>query len=190
MQIRVAELNTQKPKTITLTGEESWLKSIAANLNETSDHSKTNPVTGSLTLRMDSAGFVHGTGMLFHEVLRICGRCSHPTSFPLNADVSVRWRPPFTTHVPRDISLTAEDLDVYFIENDRIDIEQVVLDTLQCALPDVDPAHADATDPTQICEPSADEVSEVLVYSDEASGEKPQEPEKVSPFAVLKDLKL
>jgi uncharacterized metal-binding protein YceD (DUF177 family) len=78
------------------------------------------------------------------------------------------------------MSLSAEDLDTYFIEGGQIDLEILVNDTLQCALP----GHI-------ACAPSAGNNCNSDLHDDNDEGEAPStdKTRENTPFAILKSLK-
>jgi len=184
MRLGICDLAVSKPKTLTLSGSESWLRAIAQSLLNSST-SEAHPITGQLTLRLDAAGFVYGIGELQHRTYQTCSRCRQEVEIPLDVAVSVRWRPPFEFNAPRELALSAEDLDDYFIEHDAVDLEQLVIDSLQCALPDQTPSHKDEKDVHTICDVNGLESSSSLVYEERAQNNAVAE----SPFAVLKTLR-
>jgi uncharacterized metal-binding protein YceD (DUF177 family) len=95
---------------------------------------------------------------------------------PLKTEITATFRPEYQENAPREMSLSAEDLDVYFIESGTVDLEVLVNDSLQCAIP----SHIQ-------CDHSAgrtcDAGDDSLVYSDSKDFQAD------SPFAVLKNLK-
>lgn len=177
MQVRVQEITPTK--LVVIKGDEPWLKPIIAAVQE-SENAAASTITGELHLRSDAAGFVYGKGIIKHTPLLTCGRCDKEVPWEIEAPVDVSWRPAYETHAPREISLTAEDLDVYFIENGCVDIEQLVLDTLLCALPEQIPVRRNDSDECGICGVS---LKGGLVYGDNV------DIERESPFAILKNLK-
>ena len=162
---------------VTISSDAPWLTRIAADLAPSSPPSSA--ITGQLSLRRDQAGFVHVTGDVKAQALQACDRCGEITAIPLVAEISATFRPPFASVTPREMALSQEDMDTYFLENDCADLEQLVHDALQCALPG------------QIrCATSAEcqglemnEGSLELVYTDNVSDDHP------SPFAALKDFR-
>lgn len=177
MKIRVQEI--APTKTVVLHGSESWLQAIAVDL-QTSPTPPPTLITGEINLRTDAAGFVYGKGLIKHTPILSCHRCDKDIPWPIEAYVDVSWRPAYESHAPRELTLTPEDLDVYFIESGTIDLEQLVIDTLQCALPDQIPTCSDETGECSVC---GAELGSTLVYGE------PTDEIRVSPFAVLKNLK-
>ncbi|MCX6126668.1 MAG: DUF177 domain-containing protein [Proteobacteria bacterium] len=180
MLVRIAEIASKK--SIQILGTEAWLGPIAASIaNRKTNNGGLGSITGDLNLRADSAGFIYGSGTIRHTPVLTCSRCDLEIPWPIEAKIDVSWRPAFESHAPQELTLTHQDLDVYFIENGSIDIAQLILDTLNFALPSQLPVRRDDTDDCGIC---GESLASTLVYG-EAEQERP-----LSPFSALKDLKL
>ena len=181
--MRIPAHQIENDLTVTITGDEPWLVPIVASLSDIDRESKTPPrITGTIKLRKDTAGFVHGKGVLKHSPSLVCGRCDDVLAWPIQADVNVSWRPAFESNAPHEINLTAEDLDVYFIEDGAIDLSQLVNDCLHLAIPSHVPVRTPDSEDCLTCGLS---LANTLVYGDGVSL-----PPKASPFEGLKDLKL
>ncbi len=133
-------------------------------------------VHGQLSLQRDTAGFVLVTGHLSAQAFLPCDRCGEDVHVPVETDVAATFRPAYETNIPREISLSAEDLEVYFIENGEVDLEVLVNDALQCALP------GNILCLSSNCH-SQTESDDGLVFKDS------KDFRTESPFAVLKNLK-
>jgi uncharacterized metal-binding protein YceD (DUF177 family) len=172
MKLSVSSLKF--PHRITVTNEAPWVLFIAQHLNANAPPAA--GIAGELVLKQDSAGFIHVGGSLSAAANLPCDRCGSDLDFPIAVDVKATFRPPYESSVPREMSLSEEDFEVYFIENGELDIEVLVHDTLQCALP----LHI-------LCEnagqPPCAGPDQGLTAS--AFGES----ERESPFAILKNLK-
>lgn len=177
MLIRVADI--YPTLSITIQGDEPWLAEMERNLQE-SDAPPASKITGVIHLRKDSAGFVYGTGNVKHAPILSCSRCAKEIPWPLEAEIAVTWRPPFESVPPKEIALSPEDLDVYFIENGKIDIAQLINDSLMCAIPDQVIVRVEGSDDCGVCGVN---LLNNLVYGNDETIESP------SPFAVLKNLK-
>jgi len=121
------------PHLVKLVSAEPWLQPLAADL------APSNPATaniqGEITLRTTSAGFVHASGLITATAVQACSLCGENVTLALSASVTATYRPPYEGDTPKDMSLVTEDLDVYFIERDGINLEVLVNDALQCAIP-------------------------------------------------------
>ena len=162
------------PHKVHITDDAPWLEVIARDLCPTApDNAR---IHGDLTLHNDTAGFIHVKGHISADATLPCDRCGKDVHIPLESDLSATFRPAFAETAPREMSLSAEDLEVYFIEEGAIDLEMLVNDSLQCALPG-----------KVLCELSQGDScgmeADGPVYQDT------KEFERESPFAVLKNLK-
>lgn len=125
--------NLRSPHVVKLLPSEDWLKPLAEDL------SPSNPelakIEGEITLRTTSAGFVHASGSITATAVQACSLCGDGVTLPLSAEVKATFRPPYEGDPPKDLSLMTEDLDVYFIEKGGINLETLINDALQCAIP-------------------------------------------------------
>ena len=159
-------------------GDDSWLARIAQDL--TPANPKSSNIHGEITLRTDNAGFIHVTGNAAATATLPCDRCGRDVTIPLNSPINATFRPSYSEHTPREMALSAEDLEIYFIENDNIDIETLVNDTLQCGIPN----HIlCATDDAQGCGGENADDDDTLVYGEGTRSDDD------SPFAILKNLR-
>jgi uncharacterized metal-binding protein YceD (DUF177 family) len=131
--MRLLTSTMPSPHQIKFVGSEPWLARISLDLSpKAPEESK---IHGDVNLRLDSAGFVMATGTVSAEATRPCDRCGQAVKVPLHSNMVVTFRPPFTDVTPRILALTSEDLEVYFIEDGAVDIEVMINDSLQCAIP-------------------------------------------------------
>lgn len=177
MFIRVDEIHPTL--SITIQGNEPWLDAIVRNLQEGEAQSPSK-ITGQVQFRKDSAGFVYGQGNIKHTPMLSCSRCAMDIPWPLDVDFQATWRPPFESHTPKEMALSAEDLDTYFMVDGKINLEELVNDVLQCELPDQVLIRKENSDDCGVCGVN---LLNNLVYG----SDKPIE--RSSPFAVLKNLK-
>jgi uncharacterized metal-binding protein YceD (DUF177 family) len=142
--------NIDSATRIDFSGDEPWIIEISKSLQQKSGLSP-QKVTGFVQLRPDNAGFIYGQGLIQHAPMLACYRCDREIPWELNESFSVSWRPAYENNVARDMALSADDLDVYFIENGSIDIGQLIRDVLHCAIPDSVRAQDEASDNCRIC---------------------------------------
>lgn len=160
---------------VTLSSETAHLQSIARDLCP--ENPLAASLEGSISIRLDTAGFVHAEGHVTANAVRPCDLCGDDVRLPLSATIKATFRPPYEGQPPRELNLLSEDLDVYFIESGRINLEVLLNDTLQCAIPyhiTCESQHGSACSPQR---------SSAESQSPKAEGEEN------SPFAVLKSLK-
>jgi uncharacterized metal-binding protein YceD (DUF177 family) len=160
---------------LTMTNNDPWLSRIATDLAPTSPQSA--EINGQLALHRDQAGFVHVTGSVSAQALLPCDRCGQVVTMPLTAEITAKFRPPFASVTPREMALSQEDMDTYFLENDCVDIEQLINDAVQCAIP----SQIRCTASPECQGPETTDGSDELVYADQVADDAE------SPFAVLKD---
>jgi uncharacterized metal-binding protein YceD (DUF177 family) len=160
---------------ITITRDDPWLARIASDLAPSSPEAT--DITGQLNLRADQAGFVYVTGSVCATALLPCDRCGQLVTTHLTPAMNATFRPPYAGAPPREMLLDSGDMDVYFLENDCVDIEQLVHDALQCALPGQIHCIEDAG-----CRPI-----EHACGSDDLADEDGPADWASSPFAILKD---
>ena len=123
----------RSPHSVKLSPSENWLKQVATDLAPSNPASAN--IEGEMTISLSTAGFVHVTGAISAVTFQPCSICGDSVSLALSAPVKATFRPPYAGDAPKDMSLTSEDLDVYFIEDGGINLEIVVNDALQCAVP-------------------------------------------------------
>lgn len=164
----------RSPHLIKFTPGDTWLTRIAQDLAPARPDSA--EITGEISLRLDNAGFVHARGNVSAKATQPCSRCGKDVTLDLETEVKATYRPPYEGLPPRDSNLAADDLDVYFIENGQLDIEVLINDALQCAVP----SHVSCAS-TGKAECDLNSLK---------SGDKPGESKdpSTSPFAVLQSL--
>lgn len=174
MKINVKTLMT--PHKVHFDQQERWTQQIVRDLSP-GKPSDTN-LNGELTLKSDSAGFIHVSGSVKAQATLPCDRCGRDVIIPIVSDIVATYRPPYLEHAPREMALSTEDLDVYFIEDGHVDLEVLINDTLQFAVPNHILCQESDSDGCA----GGDQDSD-LVYSDQVDDNSQ------SPFAVLRDLK-
>lgn len=165
----------RSPHVIKFSSSDPWLKRIAGDLAPSAP--ETVSIDGEISLRIDNAGFVHAVGKVTARAIQPCDRCGRDLNLPLASEIRASFRPPFEGQPPRDANLSSEDLDIYFIENGQLDIELLINDTLQCAIPSQ--ILCEQSDPDGCGNHSPSEDEETIKEQDRSN----------SPFAVLKSLK-
>ena len=183
MKFRVKDLSA-KPTPLTIGGSEEWLNDLYASFAHTSDvaSGKVTPgkLQATLELTKDLAGFVRVAGNLKYTPHIDCSRCGETITWPIDESVDVVFRP-FVSEPEggKEISLTKDDVDQYIIEGGTVDIEGLINDLVQMAIP-INTVMLNESE-------AACKICGLAVTEDKVYGEG--EPEKVSPFAVLKKLK-
>lgn len=178
MLIRVDDIHPTL--SITLSGDEAWLAPLVKGLQDGEEPSPSK-ITGEIHLRKDTAGFVYGKGRIMHTPMLSCSRCAMDIPWPLDVTFEATWRPPFESHVPKDMALSSDDLDTYFMIDGKINLEELIHDVLQCELPDQVLIRKDDSDDCGVC---GINLLNTLVYGSNAPVPT------ASPFAVLSNLKI
>jgi len=185
MKIRVKDL-TEKPSQVEITGAEDWLKTLydSFTVNDAAGSpKKPGMLRAKLALTKDLAGFVQVAGQVTFDPFLDCSRCSENILWPISESIDVIFRPatgePPAAGGGREVNLTKEDLDQYVIEEGTIDIESLLNDVVQTAIP---------INTVKLTEDgSACSICGLTVADDRVYGEG--KPVRESPFAVLKNLK-
>ena len=176
MKIKLEDL--QNPKTVSVTGDEDWLSEIYQSfLKHKGEYAK---LTGTLEVSLQGYGYAKVEGTINYEPKVPCSRCADPIIWPINKTFSAKFKPKDEMAEASEVELIAEDLDYYYIENDSIDIQQILLDTVVTSLPSQLVKKCTKNQECQICG--------ISLKDDEVYRTKSKEEE--SPFAILKNLKL
>jgi uncharacterized metal-binding protein YceD (DUF177 family) len=161
---------------IIFSNRDEWIKDLAKSIAPNT--SEQTFFEGHLNLKQDTAGFVAINGQLSGKLSCPCDRCGEPVLLSLDETIKATFRPAYSETPPREIALTSEDLDTYFIEDGCIDLSQLINDTVYLAIPAQIRCGAPA-----ICG-KFEHQSNDLVYGDGTPSERE------SPFSVLKNLNL
>jgi len=175
MKIKVS--NLKEPQELIISGQEPWLEALYAPF----PHPPAAPLTGQLRIRKDSAGFVYVTGDISCTPTLECSRCLSQMPWPVSTHIDACFRPGLSDVLrERDINLSRDDLDLYFIEAGEVDLECLLNDCLQTAIPYQ--TFCESL-PGKHCDLDHSKLPGDQVYG------VPDE-ETSSPFAVLQNLKL
>lgn len=176
MKVTLEELLS--PKTIEIKGDEEWL----ADLYKSFAKSKKGPakLTGKLLIQSEGYGYAKVEGEVTYEPIVPCSRCADPINWPIKKEFVSRFKPKDETTEGADIELMPEDLDFYYIEDNSLDIQQLVIDVIMTSLPS---QLVVKSDDGKSCRNCGVDLNTSEVYST-----RPKEDD--SPFAVLKNMKL
>lgn len=166
-------------KTLTISGDEAWLASIYEAFHR-QNLKENRRITGSLLIQADAYGFVQVRGEIRFEPLLSCSRCADLVSWELARQVDVEFRPK-PTEQDREVDLSPEELDYYYLDEDAcVDLELLVNDTIQTAIPTQVIVRSDDGRCCTVCQ---SDISSPLVSGSSSD-------EQDSPFAILKNIKL
>ena len=136
--MQVSLFDIEPKRIVTISGDEKWVQSLFNEYAEEYGLKTPIDINGQFTLTKDAAGFVYVKGTLRFPGHMRCPHCGAPSAVTITEPVQAVWRPPFQTNAPKDVQLTSEDLETYFIENNEIDLVQLVRDTFYCSVPELD----------------------------------------------------
>ncbi len=184
MKLKASEI--REPVEVEIRGDESWLSLIYESFQL-----KKGPVdrrlTGNLKITPEEYGVYTLTGRLSYTPKVSCGRCEDQIDWAIEREINARFLTPVKAEdlgIEEDedfeTDLEPEDLDSYYLDNGWIDVEQVINDLVQTALPQ---RLVKTTADGKACAVCLVDLQDRLVYQDETAKE-------ANPFAVLKNLKL
>lgn len=184
MRINLLDLNPDLA--VDITGNEPWLARIYADfpVPVTQDGAPAPLLTGHLKVALEAGGSVKVVGSIQYAPLVPCSRCDIRIPWPMNITVKARFVPDGINPQSREKNLTRAELDAYYLEGDEADLEQLVNDLVQTALPTQVIA---ATDDEANCRICGDDLLAAVVYG---HAERPAEASPFAQLATLKDPKL
>jgi uncharacterized metal-binding protein YceD (DUF177 family) len=177
MRIKSSQISSETR--VTLTGEEPWLGSIYDDFPTARSTNQPLRITGYLNLIPEN-GSIKVTGSLDFVPIVSCARCDKSIPWPVKVSVETVVLPEDSEPLPRDLSLGEEEVDCYYLSADELDLEILVNDAIQTALPSQFVAASEDGKSCKICHI---DISQAKVFT---AGET----DSTSPFAALKDLKL
>lgn len=178
MRIKSSQITSKTD--VQLTGQETWLESIYEDFARQESVDGAKQISGQLSLTKGEDGSVCVTGHLDYTPAVSCARCDKGIPWPLSVDVNATVLPNDHTPLPRDHNLSEEELDSYVMEGDEVDLEMLVNDAIQTALPSQFLAASEDGKSCKICHI---DISSTKVFS---AGDT----ENASPFAALRGMKL
>ncbi len=186
--MKVLVKDMRESKNIQIDGTEAWLNEIYASFLGNAAYG----LKGQLTIKPEAYGLYTVEGKIEYVPLVSCSRCQKEIPWPINKDISVRFIDRVAAESSFEIEgmddddeverdLVPEDLDTYYLdEKGELDVEMVINDIVQTALPTrLIVLNKDG----KSCLICLDNVETPLVYKDEKDID-------ISPFAMLKNLKL
>lgn len=189
MKLTVKDL--KKAAALQILGDEPWLEDIHSSFALDEDDScapgvdgQPRRLKGQLSLELELSGCVVVRGHIDFEPLVPCSRCDLSIPVNLSQDVEALFKPtPRAKDDRREVALSAEDLEARHIVDGKIDVEELLNDLVQIAVPIQSCQTEAGSDRCLYC--MAD-VSVPRVFS--SSGNDAVD-EPASPFAKLAELK-
>ncbi len=178
MRISIRDLNPSL--SLKIAGTEPWLARLYADFPLAEA-----PLTGQLEVTYDDgAGTVAVTGHVDYQPTLECARCAKGIPWAFSLDVDAQFVAAELKPQDKELNLSESDLDTYYLEDDAVDLEQLLNDVVQTAVPAR--AVKSNEDETQclVCE---EDLTTTRLYSSDptVADAKPE-----SPFAALKGLKV
>lgn len=134
MKIELSAINPQVK--VAITGDESWLASIYESFESDRDSAETPRLSGSLTIDKTSYGTFTTTGQLQFAPYVACGRCDQLLTWPLDLSFSLDCRQETKpTEIVRERDLKESELEIFYFSGDSIDLELILNEMIQIALP-------------------------------------------------------
>jgi uncharacterized metal-binding protein YceD (DUF177 family) len=177
--VRVPVVSIERELVVRIRGDEDWLAPIYGDFPPP-EGAPAPRLTGELTLVRESPDVVSVEGRVGFAPFVDCSRCDQSIPWPLDVPVSARFTPPPSAEPPRDLRLSAADLDAYYFDAGALDLAALVNDAVQTAMPLRFVATTSDGEKCRIC---GIDVSSERVFGESDESE-------ASPFAVLKGLKL
>lgn len=178
MKVTLKELEAA-PKLIQLNGKEVWLQELYESFLQP-QAKDAELLSGSITVKSDGYGYASVSGELQFTPYVPCSRCADPIKWNISKTLTARFKPRDELADAPDVDLIPDDLDFYYLEDDTINLQQVLIDSILESLP------------SQLIKKTPNGKSCLICNKDISSHEvyrsKPKEEE--SPFAALKNLKL
>ena len=176
MKININSINPTL--VVEITGSEPWLANIYSDYFSRDEKNHAH-LTGKIKLQAEEAGTFVVTGDLKFVPALPCSRCEKRIDWPLDVALNLRYLPELTNTLEKEKNLTPADLEAYYVEDGRIDLEVLINDAVNDAIP-LRVQHTKEGD------------TNCLTCGKDLSGDKiwSSQDEKPSPFAVLKGLKL
>lgn len=189
MKLTVKDL--KKEATVRIHGDEPWLDAIHSSFSLEEDDTcapgiddKPRRLKGELSLHTELSGCVIVRGRIEYEPLVPCSRCDLSVPVDLSQDVDALFKPsPRARDDRREIALSSDDLEDRHILDGKIDVEELLNDLVQTAVPAQSCQPEPGSDRCLYCKA---DLSAPRVFS---SGGSDVVDEPVSPFAKLAELK-
>lgn len=180
MKIKVSDL--KRPLTVTVTGEEEWLAQIYQTFPVPQGR-ETPRLKADVTFTPETASIVDVQANIEYTPYVSCSRCLDPLAWKIERRFDATYRVAPTAKEQDEIELSTNDLDEYWIENGMIDIEVLINEEVQLAIPSQTILRDEDGNGCPKCR---GELGDKPLYqAKSAVGDKPE-----NPFAVLKNLNL
>ena len=179
MRLGLSVISERTP--VIIRGDEPWLERIYKDFPLAEVAGGRPLLTAKLELTAEESGAVLVVGEVSYAPRVNCSRCALVMNWPMHIDVRVRFLPEQANETPKEKTLSRDELDVYFLDDHSVDIEQLIIDTIETATPTRFLPLAEDGHSCRVCkvDTRTEQVYGAGVEADESS-----------PFSVLKGLKL
>jgi len=156
---------------VEVTGNEPWLAEVYSHFAV--PKGQTPPkITGWIDVDPLKMGFAEVKGELKYAPFVDCSRCGDKITWQIEAPFEMEYRDHKTQSLDRkEVDLERDELDHYFLKEGKVDIEELVNEQIELAIPS-----------RTVCE-----ACELAGDSDEVYTEQGEAPK--SPFSILSSLK-
>jgi uncharacterized metal-binding protein YceD (DUF177 family) len=186
--MKVLVKDMREPKTIDIQGSEPWLNEIYSTFLGNEGYG----LQGQIKVSPEEYGVFTVIGKVDYVPLVGCSRCDKEIPWPINKEINVRFIDRDAAEAGFDFEdeegdedvereIDSQDIDTYYLDQShQIDIEMVINDIVQTALPTRLILMNKDGKSCRIC---LDNIDTAVVYKDKNDVD-------MSPFAALKNLKL
>lgn len=180
MRIKIEDLLLNEAKKLPFSGQENWLEPIYSFFSVPRNQQRP-LLQGSFCLTR-SENFVEVQGSYQFSPFIPCSRCSELIQWPLTESIKINVLLTEQDFLP-ERNLSKAELDEYYCENRQIDLELILNEAVQLALPTVTTGLSPEN--PSACPQCHTENLRDCIYSSSTLAEKGR-----NPFARLKELKL
>lgn len=136
--MKIALNSIDQEQTITISGNEDWLKRIYEDFTANSHNQAV--ITGTLKITRESDDGAMVQGNLAYAPAIPCSRCTQPVNLELKLSISTRFYPEIdnpdrSENWRRERNLSLAELDAYYVIDGEIDLEEVINDSIHAELP-------------------------------------------------------
>lgn len=180
MKIKVSDL--KRPLTVTVTGDEEWLDQIYSGFL-VPEGKQAPRLKAEVTFTPETASIVDVKASIHFTPYVACSRCLDPLPWKIEREIAAIYRVPPSFQDQKERELASNDLDEYWMESGIIDVEALLNEEVQLAIPSQTVLGDEEGNGCPKCRGHAH--AGPLYQAKSAAGEKTE-----NPFAALKNLKL
>ncbi len=176
MYVDVAKIDRKQH--LIVAGDEPWLAAVYAGFQVPKEQVPPR-ISGWIDVEPLKLGFAEVCGELTFSPYVACSRCGDPIQWPIKTNFAMSYRNDQTQSMQRkEVDLERDELDHYFLKDNRLDVEELINEQIQIAIPSRT-VKSGADGGCSVCHLPLEEDQ---VYSEQPDAGK-------SPFSVLSSLK-